>query len=532
MSRSGRIGLSEYTAQRLAELRARRAEAELSDGYGAQPGVVRDPSSTSINASTSTLNSTESMSSTSTSAASSPAKAFADGAPSKFGPGALSTPESKDSEVVSSRTVFDASSASPGTGVGFGASSGIQTARTYAAESVRKPPRPAPTKAPPELDFRGGLSMNGCGTIVADGTSKSAENEEDCIGFANLPEQVHRKAVKRGFDFTLMVVGESGLGKSTLISSMFFNNDLYKDRAVPGAVERLEKTVELEKRYLEIEERGVKLRLTVVDTPGFNDSLDSSQCWKLIEEYIYQQFDQYFKDESGLNRRNIKDNRVHCCLYFISPYGRGLRPIDVQFMLRLHNKVNIVPVVAKADTLTQLELQKIKTRILDEIERYKIRIYELPQLDSDEDEDYIRKDQELKSAVPFAVVGSNAIVEVNGKKVKGRVYPWGIVEVENPIHSDFTKLRQFLVSTHMQDLKDVTRDIHYENFRASYIQEHMTTASDQSDQADGGNVRTEADRLLLQREMELHKMQEMLKKMQAQLAVAKGPEASDMTKIL
>src|SRR6218665_843426 len=56
---------------------------------------------------------------------------------------------------------------------------------------------------------------------------------------------------------------------------------------------------------------------------NFNCSTASFFSWKPIEEYIYQQFDQYFKDESGLNRRNIKDNRVHCCLYFISPYGRG-----------------------------------------------------------------------------------------------------------------------------------------------------------------------------------------------------------------
>ena len=28
------------------------------------------------------------------------------------------------------------------------------------------------------------------------------------VGFANLPNQVYRKAVKKGFDFTLMVVGE------------------------------------------------------------------------------------------------------------------------------------------------------------------------------------------------------------------------------------------------------------------------------------------------------------------------------------
>lgn len=29
------------------------------------------------------------------------------------------------------------------------------------------------------------------------------------VGFANLPNQVYRKAVKKGFDFTLMVVGTS-----------------------------------------------------------------------------------------------------------------------------------------------------------------------------------------------------------------------------------------------------------------------------------------------------------------------------------
>lgn len=34
-------------------------------------------------------------------------------------------------------------------------------------------------------------------------------NLEGYVGFANLPNQVYRKSVKRGFEFTLMVVGKS-----------------------------------------------------------------------------------------------------------------------------------------------------------------------------------------------------------------------------------------------------------------------------------------------------------------------------------
>ncbi|XP_061606882.1 uncharacterized protein LOC133466823 isoform X9 [Phyllopteryx taeniolatus] len=42
-------------------------------------------------------------------------------------------------------------------------------------------------------------------------------------------------------------------------------------------------------------------------------------------------------------------------------------------------------------------------------------------------------------------------------------------QVESPAHSDFLLLRDMLVRTHMQDLKDVTRESHYENYRACCI---------------------------------------------------------------
>ena len=51
----------------------------------------------------------------------------------------------------------------------------------------------------------------------------------------------------------------------------------------------------------------------------------------------------------------------------------------------------------------------------------------------------------LQAAVPFAVVGSTTVIEIRGRKVRGRMYPWGVVEVENPDHCDFIKLRTMLM---------------------------------------------------------------------------------------
>jgi septin family protein len=55
------------------------------------------------------------------------------------------------------------------------------------------------------------------------------------LGIHNLPFIAHRKNVKKGFEFTVMVVGESGLGKSTLVQTLF-QTDLYGQRVYPAAI--------------------------------------------------------------------------------------------------------------------------------------------------------------------------------------------------------------------------------------------------------------------------------------------------------
>jgi len=382
--------------------------------------------------------------------------------------------------------------------------------------------------------------------------------DQNFIGFATLADQVHRKSVKRGFDFTLMVVGEAGLGKSTLVNSLFLS-DLYADRKIHPVDERLKKTVEIQKTTMEIEEKGVKLRLTIVDTPGFGENLDGNGSWKACVKYVDDQFMAYFDGESGLNRKNIIDTRVHCCLYFIPPYGHGLRQIDLEFLKRLQYKVNLIPVIAKSDTLTQQEVQRLKNNINKEIEENDIEIYQFPDCDSDEDEEFKSQNQALKSSIPFAVVAGTHSMEISGRRVRGRQYPWGFVEVDNPKHSDFALLRRFIIQTHMQDLKDVTHDVHYENYRiqclsnlaqlqqggsggqgnlaqlATVVRPRVrasaastASATDKRDSFQQAKQQESTEKLLIEKDEEIRKMQAMIQQMASQLSHAQsGPNSID-----
>ncbi|KAI1845776.1 hypothetical protein JX265_000045 [Neoarthrinium moseri] len=289
------------------------------------------------------------------------------------------------------------------------------------------------------------------------------------VGFANLPNQWHRKSVRKGFNFNVMVVGESGLGKSTLVNTLF-NTSLYppKERKGPS-LDIIPKTVTIQSISADIEEAGVRLRLTVVDTPGFGDFVNNDESWRPIVENIEQRYDAYLDAENKVNRMNIVDNRIHACVYFIQPTGHALKPLDVEVMRRLHTKVNLIPVIAKADTLTDEEIASFKARILADIKHHGIQIFEGPRYELD-DEETIAENNEIMSKVPFAVVGANnEITNAEGRKVRGRRYPWGVIEVDNEEHCDFVKLRQMLIRTHMEELKEHTNNNLYENYRTDKL---------------------------------------------------------------
>lgn len=173
------------------------------------------------------------------------------------------------------------------------------------------------------------------------------------------------------------------------------------------------------------------------------------------------------RQEQQPQRSEKADLRVHACLYFIRPTGHTLKPLDIEVMKRLGTRVNLIPVIAKADTLTQNDLFTFKQRVREVIDAQGIRIY-TPPLDDEENAEHAHM---LLNAIPFSIIGSTEDVRTpDGRVVKGREYIWGVAEVENENHCDFKKLRSLLIRTHMLDLISTTEELHYEHYRQQQME--------------------------------------------------------------
>ena len=138
-------------------------------------------------------------------------------------------------------------------------------------------------------------------------------------------------------------------------------------------------------------------------------------------------------------------------------------------MKRLSPRVNVIPVIGKADSLTPAELAESKKLVMEDIEHYRIPVYNFPYDAEEDDEDTVEENSELRSLMPFAIVGSEDVIEIGGRRVRARQYPWGVVEVDNPRHSDFLAIRSALLHSHLADLKEITHDFLYENYRTEKL---------------------------------------------------------------
>ncbi|KAK6821367.1 septin [Apiospora arundinis] len=269
-----------------------------------------------------------------------------------------------------------------------------------------------------------------------------------------------KKNVKKGIQFCLMVCGASGTGRTTFVNTLCGKSVLNHKDSDDASAAHVEDGVKIKPITVELEldEEGTRISLTIVDTPGFGDQIDNEASFSEIVGYLERQYDDILAEESRIKRNpRFRDNRVHAMLYFITPTGHGLRELDIELMKRLAPRANVIP------------LAESKKLVMEDIEHYRIPVYNFPYDIEEDDEDTVEENAELRGLMPFAIVGSEDIVEIGGRKVRARQYPWGVVEVDNPRHSDFLAIRSALLHSHLADLKEITHDFLYENYRTEKL---------------------------------------------------------------
>ncbi|KAI2660963.1 Septin-8 [Labeo rohita] len=265
------------------------------------------------------------------------------------------------------------------------------------------------------------------------------------VGFDSLPDQLVNKSTSQGFCFNILCIGETGIGKSTLMDTLFNTN-----------------FENFESSHFEPK---VKLR---------------AQTYQHIVDYIDTQFESYLQEELKIKRslHNYHDSRIHACLYFIAPSGHSLKSLDLVTMKKLDSKVNIIPVIAKADTISKSELHKFKIKIMSELVSNGVQIYQFP------------IDDETVAKINTAMnVSSDAHAEINYKKQQEKGFICAVFTfnnpkgsssvrcgreyggVENENHCDFVKLREMLICVNMEDLREQTHTRHYELYRRCKLEE-------------------------------------------------------------
>ncbi|KAK6458726.1 Septin-domain-containing protein [Scheffersomyces xylosifermentans] len=335
-----------------------------------------------------------------------------------------------------------------------------------------------------------------------------------------------RKTLKKSINFSAMIVGESGLGRSTLINTLCGGNSIVPTSSTANQ-DPFSKKLTLRHENVELEDNeGHKISLNIIDTPNFANSINCDDDFKVVVDFIRHQYDEVLLEESRVKRNpRFKDGRIHVLIYMINPTGHGLSEIDVKFMLHINNLVNIIPIIAKADSLTPKELELNKQLILEDFNNYGINYYKFNEYEYEQDyidDEIIEYNKYLNSLIPFAVIGANEYQESSNEDedlVKLRILnpihskP---INVENPDINDFTILKNVLLITHLNEFKELTHDLIYENYRTEALSgkkfEYINNKDGDKDAngTDAKNGEEESNYLLKEEQIKLE--EERLKK--------------------
>jgi septin family protein len=157
--------------------------------------------------------------------------------------------------------------------------------------------------------------------------------------------------------------------------------------------------------------------------------------------------------------------------------------MDKIVLSRLTKRVNDIPCLAKSvihrqikDLVTIKELKMIQEYLQNDAFFDCFPTYNFLSSDEDSSES---SDLDLMPIVPFCLFNSEEWyfnvkhrtmgIIVNGKRILGRNYLWGCIEIDNSEYCDFASLFHALLGTHLDSLRLNTKNILYEQWRTQKL---------------------------------------------------------------
>lgn len=284
---------------------------------------------------------------------------------------------------------------------------------------------------------------------------------------------------RRGIQLNMLLIGENGIGKRTFINSLcrqqYFEPETLELLGL-GTTDKVELDIDTEVLdIIETDSIPIKLQISITKNFGFN--VQNYSNTSMIVRFIESIYQQNLEEEQKIVRNSkFEDKRIHIGLYFIKPTGKGLNELDIECMKLVSKRINLLPIIAKIDTLTADELTLNKKLINHDIELNNIQVYNLCEnhvqfetIESSKEEiDYL---EYIQAQLPFGIIGSN---DTNPEGQLIRQNCSGIIEIENKSICDIQLLRTVLFGSHLQELKDVTVNQKYECFRVEQLKKVKT----------------------------------------------------------
>jgi len=172
--------------------------------------------------------------------------------------------------------------------------------------------------------------------------------DEDLKKLRPQPTGMNVLGLGRTQHYKMIMIGESGLGKTTATRCLLHDLMDHGQAGGPSFAEEDtldEKTLKITpspKIRLKYDARnpGLCAMLTIVDTPGYGDNLDTTLDFRNITEFIEKQYENLYDATDCGEDPQCHDSLVTCCLYFIAPHR--IKDNDIAFMKEVSKKVNPV----------------------------------------------------------------------------------------------------------------------------------------------------------------------------------------------